>query len=110
METRSGDSTAKEPVEVREKRWPLAEVVFTGPTRIPGSTTMMTCLEAGATRLVDGKEWHAPPMWYDPVNRIISISDVSYPMERVHCFRRAKVAFAKKPPKLDLDKYNVGKR
>lgn len=106
METHAGDGAPKDTV----KRLPLAEVVFNGPTKIPGINMMLTTLEAGVNRLVDGKEWSPPPMWLDRVNRLIIIEDYSYPLERVHYYRQAKMAITKKPPKLDLDKYRIGKR
>lgn len=107
MATHAGDGPQKESVE---KRWPLECVVFTGPTKVVGNSMMVTTLEAGVTRLVDGKEWVAPPMWYDPVNRLITIDGTHYPMERIHLFRRAKMAITKKPPGLNLDRYRIGKR
>lgn len=107
METHARDGAPKEPVD---KRWPLAEVVFNGPTKIAGISMMVTSLEAGTTRLVDGKEWAPPPMWFDPVTRFVVIDGCNYPVERVHYFKRAKMAITKKPPGLNLDKYTIGKR
>lgn len=71
---------------------------------------MMTTLEAGVMRLVDGKEWYVGPMWYDAANRLLHIEGALYPVESVHYIRRAKTAFAKRPPPLDLGKYTIGKR
>lgn len=112
MAAHARDGSSQESVEspAKDPRWPLAEVVFTGPTRIPGMSMMATTLEAGVMRLVDGKEWHVGPMWYDPVNRLITLEGASYPLERVHYFRRAKAAITKKPPSLNLDRYAIGKR
>lgn len=111
METHSRDGAPQEPIKMeKDKRWPLEEVCFISPTKIPGISTMLTTLEAGIMRLVDGKQWYPPGMWYDPVNRLISIEGASYPMERVHYFRRARAAITKKPLPLKLDAYRVGKR
>lgn len=107
MAPHAGDGSQKEPVD---KRWPLLEVCFIGPTRIAGVSMMLTTLEAGVVRLVDGKEWVPPSMWFDPVNRLIQIGDATYPLERVHYFKRAKAAITRKPPKLDIDRHTIGKR
>lgn len=106
MASHSGDSPAKESVA----RWPLSEVTFTSPTKVSGISTMLTTLEANVTRLVDGREWSPPEMWFDPVHRLIYIDGLSYPMERIHCFRRAPAKLAKRAPKLNLDQYHIGKR
>lgn len=108
METHAGDGATESAVD--RTKWPLAEVMFREPTKIEGISMMVTILEAGVNRLVDGKEWAPPPMWYDPVNRVVTIAGYTYPMERVHRFRRAKMAITKKPPKLNTDKYTIGKR
>lgn len=105
-----GNSAAKVPVEAAEKRWPLAKVVFKTLTKVQGISTMATELEAGVMRLVDGREWFVGPMWYDPANRLVHIEGALYPLESIHYMLRAKVAFAKKPPPLDLNKYTIGKR
>lgn len=106
MATHSGDGTAKESV-TKDRRVPLASVKFITATEIPGSTTMMTTLEAGTRRLVDGKEWVAPPLWFDPDTRCIKVGNRAYPLEQVRWFDRATAAITKSPPPLDLDKYTI---
>lgn len=108
METHSGDGAPQ--VALKDKRIPLQEVCFNAPTRITGISMMLTTLEAGVNRLVDGKEWHPPAMWLDVANRFIMIGELTYPMERVHYYKRAKMAITKKPPSMDLSAYTVGKR
>lgn len=93
-----------------DRRLPLAEVAFREPTRIPGTTTMMTVLIAGERRIVDGKDWLPPPLWLDPVLRVVKIEDLTYPLERVHYYRQASTAFTKPPPPLDLSKYTIGRK
>lgn len=115
MAPHAGDGSTEEPVRLdssppKDRRWPLLEVCFIGPTKIPGVSMMLTTLEAGVNRLVDGREWAPPPMWYDPVNRLIQVDTATYPLERVHYFKRAKMAITRKAPKLNIDKYTVGKR
>ena len=109
METHSGNGAAQEPV-VKDTRIPLQEVCFIAPTRITGITMMLTTLEAGVNRLVDGKEWCPPAMWVDLAKRLIMIGDLAYPMERVHYFKRAKMAITKKPAPMNLEQFNVGRR
>lgn len=108
METYARDGAPE--VAVKDKRVPLAEVGFIAPTKIGGISMMLTVLEAGVARLVDGKEWAPPAMWLDKANRLIMIGDVTYPLERVHYFKQAKAAITRKPAKLDLDKYTLGKK
>lgn len=109
METHSRDGAAQEPV-VKDRRIPLQEVCFIAPTRIAGISMMLTTLEAGVNRLVDGKQWAPPAMWLDVANRFIMIGDFTYPMERVHYYKRAKMAITKKPPAMDLEQFRIGKR
>lgn len=104
MASHSGDGSPKEPLS-KDSRWPLSEVCFTGPTKIPGISMMLTTLEAGVMKLVDGKEWHVGAMWYDPDARLISIEGAYFPLDRVHYMKRAKMAITKRPPPLDLDKF-----
>ncbi len=110
----SGDRATQEPLAPREKekdpRLPLSLVCFREPTAIPGSSTMMTTLEAGVRRVVDGKDWLPPAMWLNHQYRVVQIGDRNYPMERIHYYERAKAAISKSPPPLDLSKYTVGKR
>lgn len=109
MAPHARDSETEIPVE-KDNRVPLAEVVFNFPTKIAGISMMLTTIEAGVNRLVDGKEWCPPSMWLDKGRRLVSIGEYTYPLERVHYFRQAKAAITKKPQKLDLEKYTVGKR
>lgn len=106
METHSRDGAAEKPVD---KRWPLVEVMFRGPTKVE-SGAMVTVLEAGTMRLVEGREWHPPAMWYDPTNRLIYVGEWTYPLEMVHRFKRAKMAITRKPKSLDIDKFTIGKK
>lgn len=106
MASHPGDGSPKEPVE---KKIPIRVLCFREPTSIPGINTMLTVLEAGVRRIVDGKDWYPSPMWFDPVRREISIEDRRYPVERVHYYERLKVA-VKLPPPIDLEQFNVGKR
>lgn len=111
MATHPRDGTAKEPLveEKKEKRVPLVEVCFREPTKIPGLSMMLTTLVAGERRLVDGKEWVPPPLWFDPVRREICIERRRYPLERVHYYEQAFAAITKTPPPLQLEKYTIGK-
>ena len=103
MAPRTGDGSSQEPVD---KKIPVAELAFREPTRIPGVNTMMlTTLVAGERRVVDGKDWLPPPMWFDPVRREICIERHRYPIERVHYYVQAHAAITKTPPPLDLEKY-----
>jgi hypothetical protein len=99
-------STAKP----EDKRIPLSEVMFREPTKLRGLSWMVTSLEAGTTRLVDGKEWSPPPMWLDKELRVIKIDGASYPLERVHYYIQAPAALSKKAKPLDLEAFTVGKR
>ena len=108
MASHSGDGPAQE--SVKDRRLPLAEVVFNFPTKIEGVSMMLTTLEAGVNRLVDGKEWAPPAMWLDRDNRLVQVGGLTYPLERVHYFKQAKMAITKKPAPLDLEKYTLGKR
>jgi hypothetical protein len=94
----------------KDPRLPLSLVCFREPTSIPGSTSMMTTLEAGIRRVVNGKDWLPPPMWLNMTYRVVQIGDRNYPMERVHYYERAKAAITKAPPPLDLTKYTIGKK
>ena len=105
METHARDGASEEPV--KDKRVPLAEVVFNLPTKIHGVTMMLTTLEAGVNRLVDGKEWAPPAMWLNKAERLVVIGEYTYPLERVHYFRQAKAAITRKPRPLDLDKFTI---
>jgi hypothetical protein len=107
MAAHAGDSATKE--SVKDKRVPLKEVAFIAPTKIPGVSVMLTTLEAGVRRVVDGKDWHPPQMWFDPERRLIKIADAAYPLERVHYFIQAPSAITKVPPPLDLEKYTIRK-
>lgn len=93
----------------KDNRVPLSEVAFTQPTKLRGCSWMVTVLEAGVTRLMDGKEWAPPAMWFDRDLRVIKIDGVSYPLERVHYFIQAPAAITKKPKPLDLDAFTIGK-
>ena len=106
----SGDRTAQESVEAKDKRIPLKVVCFRELTSVQGASSMFTTLEAGLRRVVDGKDWLPPPMWLDPTSREIKILDRCYPLERVHYYERAKAAITKAPPPLDLSKYTHGKK
>ena len=70
---------------------------------------MLTTLEAGVRRVVDGQDWLPPLMWFDPERRVIRIGEASYPMERVHYFIQAPAAITKVPPPLDLEKFTIRK-
>lgn len=110
MATHPRDGKAEVTVS-EDKRIPLKSVCFRELTSIPGVTsTMVTVLTAGERRVMDGKDWLPPPMWFDPVQRLIKIEDRCYPLERVHYFERAVAAITKKPPPLDLTKYTVGQK
>lgn len=112
MAAHAGDGPTQESLApaAKDKRWPLQEVVFREPTRLRGVSEMVTSLEANTRRVMAGKDWVPPPMWYDPDLRLVHIDGNSYPVERVHYFVRARAALTKKPPPLDLDKYTLGKR
>lgn len=107
MATHAGDGSSKEPIE---KRIPLKEVCFREPTKIPGISMMLTTLEAGVRKLVDGKDWLPPAIWLDPVRREICIGDRRYPLERVHYYDRSPVAITKTPPPINTDQYFIGKK
>jgi hypothetical protein len=96
--------------ETKDRRVPIEELCFIGPTKLPGITMMLTTLVAGRAMLVDGKSWAPPPMWLDPDTREVKIADFTYPIERVHYYRRAKMAITRKPEPIDVEKYTVGKR
>lgn len=111
MATHPRDGETEKPVVSEDRRIPLKTVCFRQLTAIPGvSSTMFSIVTAGERRVVDGKDWLPPPMWFDPVSRMIKIEDRCYPLEQVHYFDRAKAAISKAPPPLDLDKYTHGKR
>ena len=93
-----------------DRRIPLEKVVFTSPVDIPGATLGMTTLEAGIRRIVDGREWVSPPLFLDPVLRVIRVGPRSYPMEMVRYYDQARMAITRVPPPLDLPDYTIGKR
>ncbi len=101
MEARTGDGPKEAAVAVappKDRRLPLALVVFNTPTYIPGSAILMTNVEAGVKRSHGGLEFTCPQAFYDPTTRTISIGECEYPLERVHYWRRARMASSKIKP------------
>lgn len=115
MASHPRDGSPKEPLtkpapEPAEKKHPVEFVQFDGLVPIPDSTAQMTQITAGVRRLVDGKDWVCPSIWFHPETREIRIGAYRYPLEHVRAYKIAPMAITKSPPKMDLDKYTIGKR
>ena len=104
----SRDSTTERPVEPKDKRLPLACVVFNQPTAIPNSPILYTSVIPGETRTAAGAQYTCPAAFWDPAIDKIWIEGRLYPMERVHYFERAKMA--KRVVPATLPDYTIGKK
>jgi hypothetical protein len=65
-------------------------------------------VEAGARRIVNGKDVLPPPMYLDRELRVVKISGRAYPLEHVRFYDVALTPI-KKPPPLDLEVFTHGK-
>lgn len=92
-----------------DKLVPLKVVCFDKPTSIPGTTVMLTTVEAKVRMLPGGQEFVTPQPYLDPETGNIHMEDRVYPSHRVHFYVRAKMALSKEPPPFEHD-YTVGKR
>jgi hypothetical protein len=92
----------------KDRRVPLAAVVFNTPTAIPGAPLLMTSLVTGEARTMAGATFTCPQAFFDPALRTIYIEGREYPMERVHYWERARMAKQVKPA--SLVSYTIGKQ
>lgn len=108
MATHPGNGSAEIPLTPpkRDPRVPLDEVIFRSPVKVEGVSMYMTQLAFDQYRLVDGKNWLPPDMWFDRDLRVIKIGDYSYPMEMVLCFRQSKMK-RKAGPAPSLEKFTL---
>lgn len=110
MASRTGNGPQEVPVSTsRDPRVPLRRVKFVGLVPVEGASHMVTELEAGVRRIVDGKDWLPPAMWLDRDLRVVKVGAWSYPLERVLAYEQATAAITKPPPPLDLSKFTIRK-
>lgn len=88
---------------------PLAEVQFTQPVPIPGSSLAMGNITVGESRTQGGATFVCPMAWLVISRRAVRIGNTYYPLERVVYWRQAKMARDKITP-VELPNYTIGKR
>ena len=72
--------------------------------------SMATMAESGGTRNDHGAVYQFPQVFLDPVLRAVVIAGRHYPMERVVCFERARMALSRLPDVIQPAEYIIGPR
>lgn len=88
--------TEPKPV-IKDRRRPVAEVVFRAPIEIPGVDLHVKRLVPGEAVGISGMT--APPIFFDPDYRCLSIGDYLYPMDGGLVLRMRFLKAAKGPAK-----------
>ncbi len=109
MEARTGDSTSEATLAPKDRRVPLAVVVFVQPTAIPGSAINMINVTTGESRAHGGHTFVCPQPFFDPLHQTIAIAGREYPLSRVHYMERARMATSKLVPGYVQD-HTIGPR
>lgn len=107
MATRTGDGAPKEPLAREDKRRPVSHVTFRQAIQLKGITsTHFSVLEPGTRRVIDGKDYVIPQVWYVPGERVIRVEGRDVPLENVAWYDLATTP-AKAVPPLDLNKFTI---
>lgn len=112
MASPSRDSAQEKPVEPLPRTFPLRVVKFISPVQVPNFGTLgVTYLEAGATRLIDGRDTLTPQPLLNLITRSVQVNGREFPLERVEYWERAPAAInleTKTPT--PSPEYTIGRR
>lgn len=102
MAPRTRNSETEEPVGYRR---PISHVTFRQAIQLKGVTSVhFSVLEPGTRRVIDGKDFVIPQVWYIPEYRVMRVEGRDIPLENVAWYDLASTP-AKPTPPLDLEKY-----